>query len=123
MKQAVLIERYTTFTDKKGKAVTRSETVLILTTASPGQAPSADLLAFSRGYWAATEATRYIRDADMKEDSSRARAPGAARFMATVSNAVLNLLRIRGVTSIAAERRRLNGSDRQILKQMGLSPG
>ena len=56
MKQAVLIERYTTFTDKKGKAVTRSETVLILTTASPGQAPSADLLAFSRGYWAATEA-------------------------------------------------------------------
>ena len=39
MKQAGLIERYTTFKDKKGKTVTRGETVLILTTASPDQAP------------------------------------------------------------------------------------
>jgi hypothetical protein len=97
--------------------------VLILTTATPDQAPPADLLALSRGHWAATEATHYIRDVDMKEDSSRARAPGAARFMATVGNATLNLLRIHGVTNIAAERRRLNGSDRQILKRMGLSTG
>ena len=123
MEQAALIERYTTFKDKKGKAVTRSETVLILTTASPDQAPPADLLALNRGHWAATEATHYIRDVDLKEDSSRARAPGAARFMATVGNAALNLLRIHGVTNIAAERRRLNGSDRQILKRMGLSTG
>ena len=123
MEQAALLERYTTFTDSKGKAVTRSETVLILTTATPDQAPPADLLALSRGHWAATEATHYIRDVDMKEDSSRARAPGAARFMATVGNATLNLLRIHGVTNIAAERRRLNGSDRQILKRMGLSTG
>src|SRR5271166_748481 len=107
MEQAALIERYTTFKDKKGKPVTRSETVLII----------------SRGHWAATEATHYIRDVGMREDSSRARAPGAARFMATASNAALNLLRIHGVTNIAAERRRLNGSDRQILKRMGLSTG
>ena len=98
-------------------------TVLILTTASPGQACPADLLALNRGHWAATETTHYIRDVDMKEDSSRARAPGAARFMATVSNAALNLLRIHGVTNIAAERRRLNGSDHKILKRMGLSTG
>ena len=123
MEQAALIERYTTFKDSKGKAVTRSETVLILTTASPAQAPPADLLALNRGHWAATEATHYIRDVDLKEDSSRARAPGAARFMATVGNATLNLLRIHGVTNIAAERRRLNGSDRQILSRMGLSTG
>jgi hypothetical protein len=123
MKQAALIERYTTAKDKKGKAVTRSETVLILTTAGADQAPPADLLALNRGHWAATEATHYIRDVDLREDSSRARAPGAPRFMATVGNAVLNLLRIHGVTNIAAERRRLNGSDRQILKRMSLSPG
>ena len=85
MEQAALLERYTTFKDKEGKAVTRSETVLILTTtADAGQAPPADLLALSRGHWAATEATHYIRDVDLKEDSSRARAPGSARFMATV---------------------------------------
>jgi len=59
MKQASLIERYTTFTDKKGKTVTRCETVLILTTASPDQAPPADLLALNRGHWAATEATHW----------------------------------------------------------------
>ena len=49
MEQAALIERYTTFKDSKGKAVTRSETVLILTTASPAQAPPADLLALNAG--------------------------------------------------------------------------
>jgi predicted transposase YbfD/YdcC len=123
MEQAALIERYTTSKDKEGKAVTRSETVLILTTASADEASPADLLALNRGHWAATEATHYIRDIDLKEDSSRARGPGAARFMATVGNAVLNLLRIHGVTNIVAERRRLNGSDRQILKRMGLSTG
>ena len=123
MKQAGLIERYTTFKDKKGKTVTRSETVLILTTASPDQAPPADLLALNRGHWAATEATHWIRDTDLKEDSSQARAPGAARFMATAGNTVLSLLRIHGVTNIAAERRLLSGSDGQILKRMGLSTG
>src|SRR5260370_20193652 len=123
MEQVALIVRYPTFKDSKGKAVTRSETVLILPTASPDQAPPADLLALNRGHWAATEATHYIRDVDLKEDSSRARGPGAARFMATAGNAVLNLLRIHGVTNIAAERRRLHGSDREILKRMGLSTG
>jgi predicted transposase YbfD/YdcC len=123
MKQAALIERYTTSKDKKGNSITRSETVLIITTASAEQAPPADLLALNRGHWAATEATHWVRDSDLKEDSSRARAPGAARFMATAGNTVLNLLRIHGVTNIAAERRRLSGSDGQILKRMGLSTG
>ena len=75
MRQAALIERYTTLKDKNGTAVTRSETVLILTTASPDLAPPADLLALNRGHWAATEATHWVRDTDLKEDSSRARAP------------------------------------------------
>jgi hypothetical protein len=45
--------------------------------------------------------------------------------MATAGNTMLDLLRIHGVTNIAAERRLLNGSDRQILKRMrmGLSTG
>jgi predicted transposase YbfD/YdcC len=120
MQQAALLERYTTFTDRKGTAVTRSETVLLLTTASPDQAPAEDLLALVRGHWKATETAHWIRDTDMNEDASRARAPGAARFMATLGNTVLSLLRIHGVTNIAAERRHLSGSDRQTLKRMGL---
>ena len=123
MKQASLIERYTTFTDKKGKTVTRCETVLILTTASPDQAPPADLLALNRGHWTIENKVHWVRDTGLKEDSSQARAPGSARFMATAGNTVLNLLRIHGVTNIAAERRRLSGSDGQILKRMGLSTG
>ena len=108
---------------RSGNSITRSETVLIITTASAEQAPPADLLALNRGHWAATEATHWVRDVDLKEDSSRARAPGAARFMATAGNTVLSLLRIHGVTNIAAERRCLSGSDGQILKRMGLSTG
>lgn len=122
MNQAGLLERYTTFKDKHGVAVTRSETVLILTTATADEAPPADLLALVRGHWAATETTHYIRDTDLKEDSSRAHGPGAARFMATLGNTLLSLLRIHGVTNIAAERRYLSGSNRQVLNRMGLSP-
>jgi hypothetical protein len=33
------------------------------------------------------------------------------------------LLRIHGVTNVAAEPRRRNGSDREVLKRMGLSTG
>ncbi len=123
MKQAALIERYTTGKDKTGKSTTRSETVLILTTASADEAPPADLLALNRGHWTATETTHYVRDVDLKEDSSRARAPGAPRLMATLGNTILSLLRIHGVTNIAAERRRLNGSNRRTLNRMGLSSG
>ena len=61
MEQAALIERYTAAKDTKGEAVTRSETVLILTTASADEAPPADLLALNRGHWAATEATHWVR--------------------------------------------------------------
>jgi len=61
MKQAALIERYTTSKDKKGNSITRSETVLIITTACAEQAPPADLLALNRGHWAATEATHWVR--------------------------------------------------------------
>ena len=120
MQQAALLERYTTFTDRKGTVVTRSETVLLLTTASADQAPAEDLLALVRGHWKATETTHWIRDTDMNEDASRARAPGSARFMATLGNTVLSLLRIHGVTNIAAERRHLSGSDHQTLKRMDL---
>ena len=69
MKQAALIERYTTLKDRKGKTVTRSETVLILTTASAAEAPPADLLALVRGHWKATEVSHWIRDMDLHEDS------------------------------------------------------
>jgi hypothetical protein len=62
--------------------------VLILTTASAEQAPPADLLALNRGRWTATETTHYVRDVDLKEDSSRARAPGAPRLMATLGNTI-----------------------------------
>ena len=93
MQQAALIERYTTFTDKKGKAVTRSETVRTSPPPPPIRPRQRTCSPSVAGTWAATEATHYIRDVDMKEDSSQARAPGAARFMATVGNATLNLLR------------------------------
>ena len=60
--QAALIERYTTFKDSKGKAVTLSETVLDLTSLpAADQAPPADLLALIRGHWAASRRTHHIR--------------------------------------------------------------
>ena len=98
------------------------ETAYAVTSLTSADATAQDLARLVREHWS-IEAHHHVRDVDLKEDSSRARAPGAARFMATVGNATLNLLRIHGVTNIAAERRRLNGSDRQILSRMGLSTG
>ena len=82
MRQAALIERYTTFKDKEGKAVTRSETVLILTTADACQAPPADLLALNRGHWAATGP----RPTTMAS-CYRYRSPQHTGFRATVGSA------------------------------------
>jgi hypothetical protein len=116
MNQAMLLERYTT---EKGKL--RCETVLLLTTATGDQASPADLLALVRGHWRATEVSHWLRDIDLSEDASRARVPGEPRFMATLGNTVLNLLRIQGVTNIAAERRKLAESNRKTLKLMGIT--
>jgi predicted transposase YbfD/YdcC len=122
--QAVLIERYTTY-KKKGQWRTRCEAVLYLTSLSADDTAPADLLAHIRGHWR-VEHAHWLRDVIWKEDKSLIRTRNGPQVWSALTNLVITLFRIHGVTSYTAETRR-NAQDPsralQLLTLIGLSPG
>jgi predicted transposase YbfD/YdcC len=122
--QAVLIERYTT-QKKKGQWRTSCEAVLYLTSLSPGDTTPEDLLAHVRGHWR-VEHEHWLRDVIWKEDKSLIRTGNGPQIWSALTNLVITLFRIHGVTSYTAETRRIAQDPRralQILNIPGLSPG
>jgi predicted transposase YbfD/YdcC len=122
--QALLIERYTT--DKKnGQWRTRAEAVLYLTSLSADQTTPQDLLAHVRGHWR-VEHAHWLRDVIWNEDKSLIRTGNGPQIWSAITNLVITLFRIHGVTSFARETRRIAQDPRrafQILDLTGLSPG
>ncbi|MGH3237545.1 MAG: ISAs1 family transposase [Streptosporangiaceae bacterium] len=122
--QAVLIERYTT--DKnKGQWHTRAESVLYLTSLAGDETTPQDLLAHVRGHWR-VEHLHWLRDVIWKEDKSLIRTGNGPQIWSALTNLVITLFRIHGVTSYTAETRRIAQDPRrafQILDLTGLSPG
>ena len=114
--QVLLVERTVT---EKGK--TTCQAMLYITSLTAAQASPADLLAHVRNHWA-IEATHWVRDVTFGEDASRVRTGTAPRVMATLRNVSISLLRLHGVTNIAAALRYNAGENRRILKRLGLSP-
>jgi predicted transposase YbfD/YdcC len=122
--RALLIERYVTY-KKKGQWHTRAEAVLYLTSLAPDDAAPEDLLAFARGHWR-VEHTHWLRDVIWKEDKSLIRTGNGPQMWSALTNLVITLFRIHGVTRFAAETRRIAQDPRralQILDLTGLSPG
>ena len=68
------------------------------------------------------DATHWVRDVTFGEDASRVRTGTAPRVMATLRNVSISLLRLHGVTNIAAALRYNAGKNQRILKRLGLSP-
>jgi predicted transposase YbfD/YdcC len=122
--QAVLIERYTT-QKKKGQWRTSCEAVLYLTSLSADETTPEDLLAHVRGHWRAEHA-HWLRDVVWKEDKSLIRTGNGPQIWSALTNLVITLFRIHGVTGYTAETRR-NAQDPsrslQLLNLPGLSPG
>lgn len=116
VKQVLLVERTVT---EKGK--TTYQAMLYITSLTAAQASPADLLAHVRSHWA-IEATHWVRDVTFGEDASRVRTGTAPRVMATLRNVSISLLRLHGVTNIAAALRYNAGKNQRILKRLGLSP-
>jgi len=116
VKQVLLVERTVT---EKGK--TTYQAMLYITSLTAAQASSADLLAHVRSHWA-IEATHWVRDVTFGEDASRVRTGTAPRVMATLRNVSISLLRLHGVTNIAAALRYNAGKNQRILKRLELSP-
>jgi len=122
--QALLIERYTTY-KKNGQWRTRAEAVLYLTSLTAGEATPEDLLAHVRGHWR-VEHAHWLRDVIWNEDKSLIRTGNAPQVWSAITNLVITLFRIHGVTSYTAETRRCAQDPRralQLLGLTGLSPG
>ena len=123
-RQAVLIERYTTY-KKKGQWLTRAEAVLCITSPGADETTPEDLLAHARGHWR-VEHTHWLRDVIWKEDKSLIRTGNAPQIWSALTNLVITLFRIHGVTSYTAETRHCAQDPRhalQFLHLTGLSPG
>ena len=122
--QAILIERYTTY-KKKGQWLTRAEAVLYITSLAADQTTPEDLLAHVRGHWR-IEHAHWLRDVIWKEDKSLIRAGNAPQVWSAITNLVITLFRIHGVTSYTEETRRCAQDPRRTLRLLdltGLSPG
>jgi predicted transposase YbfD/YdcC len=110
--QVFLIERTIT-----AKGATTYQAMLYVTSLTAHQASPADLLAYVRGHWT-VEALHWVRDVVYAEDASRVRTGNAPRVMATLRNVSISLLRLAGVTNIAAALRHNARKDRRILKHL-----
>ena len=123
-RQALLIERYTTY-KKKGQWHNRAEAVLYLTSLAADETTPGDLLAHVRGHWR-VEHAHWLRDVIWKEDKSLIRTGNGPQIWSALANLVITLFRIHGVTSFAEETRRCAQDPRralQFLDLTGLSPG
>ena len=123
--RAVLIERYVT-TKKKGQWVMRNcEAVLYITSLAAGEAAPADLLAYVRGHWQ-VEHLHWLRDLIWDEDRSLIRTGSGPQIMSAITNLVISLFRLQGVTEFTAETRLHHRNPRRtidLLSLAALSPG
>ncbi|WP_218942017.1 ISAs1 family transposase [Salinispora sp. H7-4] len=94
-------------------------TVYAITNLSAAQAGPAELADWLRGHWA-IETLHHIRDTTYAEDASRLRTGNAPRAMATLRNTAINLLRLTGITTIAAALRHNSRNPYRPLQLLGL---
>ena len=120
--QAILLERYVTV-KKDGKWVMRNcEAVFYITSLTAGDATAEDLLAHVRGHWR-VEHAHWLRDVIWKEDKSLIRTGNAPQVWSAITNLVITLFRIQGVTRYKEETRRNAQNPRHPLQLLDLSPG
>ena len=121
-RQAILLERYVT-TRKNGRWIMRNcEAVLYVTSLDASQAGPADLLALIRGHWQ-VEHLHWLRDTVWNEDKSTIRTGNAPQVMSALTNLVITLFRLQGVTKITAETRRNAQNPSLPLQLLALRPG
>jgi len=121
-RQAILLERYVTIKKNGRWAMRNCEAVLYLTSLDAGQASPAGLLAYARGHWQ-VEHLHWLRDVVWREDKSTLRTGNAAQVMSALTNLVITLFRLQGVTKITAETRRNAQNPHRPLQLLALQPG
>ncbi len=85
-----------------GKKRWSSETVYAITSLAPTQASPGELADIIRGHWKIEDRLHWVRDVTFDEDRSQIRTANGPRVMASLRNLAITILRLTGVTNIAA---------------------
>jgi predicted transposase YbfD/YdcC len=120
--QAVLVERYVTVKKKDTWVMRNCEAVLYITSLAAEDTTPKDLLAHVRGHWT-VEHLHWLRDVIWREDKSLLRTGNAPQVMSALTNLVITLFRLQGVTKYAEDTRRNAQNPHRTLQLLGLSPG
>lgn len=104
---------------RRGGQETR-EVEYAITSAGPGWADAAALLACWRGHWGIENRVHWVRDVTMGEDASRIRVGSAPEAMAGLRNAAISVLRLSGITNIAEALRENLYHVRSLLAKLGI---
>ena len=114
--QVACVERHTEEI-KTGKK--RSETVYLITSASPDNISPRQLLELNRGHWSIENKSHYVRDVTFDEDRSQIRTKTGPRMMATLRNLAISLLRMAGHVNIAGALRHMAAKPHLALHLIG----
>lgn len=79
-----------------------TETVYAITSLAATLASPAELADIIRGHWAIEDRLHWVRDVVFDEDRSQIRTANGPRVMASLRNLAVTILRLTGVTNIAA---------------------
>lgn len=115
--QVACIERHTEEL-KTGKK--RSETVYLITSASPDKVSPKQLLELNRGHWTIENKSHYVRDVTFDEDRSQIRTKTGPRMMAILRNLAISLLRLADYTNIAEATRHMAAKPYLSLRLIGI---
>lgn len=118
--QVCRIHREVEYVSGAQVGATREEWSYALTSLPPDQADAARLEQLWRGHWQIENGLHYVRDVTLGEDACQVRSDCAPANLAACRNAALNLLRLAGVTNVAAALRRHAMHPQKALALMGL---
>jgi predicted transposase YbfD/YdcC len=117
LKQVFMVERIVTHKKTRER---RKETVYGITSLEPQQADASVLLHLVRRHWCIENRSHWVRDVTFGEDHSQVRCGNIPQVMAALRNTAIGLMRIAGVTNIAAACRRFAAKPRLALKLIGV---
>jgi predicted transposase YbfD/YdcC len=115
--QVACIERYSQQL-RSGKI--HHEIAYTITSLSPQKAVAQRLLMLNRDYWGIENKSHYVRDFTFDEDRSQIRTRSAPRFMATLRNFAIGLLRLTGAKNIAKATRNMAAKPHLALNLIGI---
>jgi predicted transposase YbfD/YdcC len=104
-----------------GRGRWHTETVYAITDLRPHQASPVELAGWIRGHWQIENALHWVRDVTFAEDRSRIRTGHGPQVMASLRNLVISILRLAGVTNIAAALRHHSRNATRPLATFGIT--